>query len=426
MLTTFTEARSAWFRLRAMLRRFRIPMACVALVTVAACYVAHNSYYCNTHDDCTKHPDFPWCDTTTHACSQRFLGNGDMGDVDGGDMTPPKKCQMASDCNAARPVCGGDGLCTVCGVQGMSTVCSTSYPDTPLCGAEGGCVQCNSKDDCESDSKTCDSMTNSCVPCKDNAECTSGLCSAGVCAPQKDLIYVKFSDGCSDAGTGLLSMPFCSLQTGLNAGVTANKTVVVFPGGRGPYDEHVQASTTLVSVNSYKVTAVGVSNPTIKPSTSGAALSVVGFLAKTTDVTFDGFVFDSGTLNDMASDTVDCTGGGAAFGLTKLKITRSTIKGAPAIGLSSQSSCSTTLDADLFFNNAKGGLSFTASNFALTNLLIRNNGTADPSGSAFGGLSFGGGGEAGKMTAFNLTVVNNKARSSASGAAGISCGAPPT
>jgi hypothetical protein len=57
---------------------------------------------------------------------------------------------------------------------------------------------------------------------------------------------------------------------------------------------------------------------------------------------------------------------------------------------------------------------------------VRDNGTGGTTGSAFGGLFFGGSGEVGKMIAFNLTVVSNKARSSASGAAGIGCAAPPT
>src|SRR5262249_25513566 len=155
---------------------------------------------------------------------------------------------------------------------------------------------------------------------------------------------------------------------------------------------------------------------------------VTGTVVKPTKVAFDGFTFDASSTGDTASNAVDCTGGSADFGLTVVTITRSTISGAPQFGVSAQSKCTIVLDADLVSGNNAGGLSFITSDYTLTNLLIRGNGKPDgtSSGSAFGGINFGPGGETAKMLAFNLTIVGNHARSSASGAAGIGCALPPT
>jgi hypothetical protein len=208
----------------------------------------------------------------------------------------------------------------------------------------------------------------------------------------------------------------------------AGKTVVIFPGNG--YDEHVQAISSLNANSDYIVNVVGVGNssgsPTIKPTTSGAAFSLLGNTnGKKTQVSFDGMVFDGAALADNASDMIDCTGGGGVVGLATLKITRSIVKRAPAMGLYAQALCTVTLDGDIFANNTKGGLQLLATDFALTNLLIRDNGTGGSAGSSFGGLNVGGG-TPGKMTAFNLTVVNNKARDTGTGIGGMACTNPPT
>jgi hypothetical protein len=140
----------------------------------------------------------------------------------------------------------------------------------------------------------------------------------------------------------------------------------------------------------------------------------------------DGFIFDSSGITDTTSDAIDCAGGGAANGATNLTIVRSTIKGAPVVGLSSQNKCTITLDADIVASNKGGGILLVSSDFTFTNLLVRDNGTTGTTGSGFGGIDIATAGETGRMTAFNLSILNNKAKTSVSVGSGFSCSAPPT
>ena len=86
-----------------------------------------------------------------------------------------------------------------------------------------------------------------------------------------------------------------------------------------------------------------------------------------------------------------------------------------------------TLDADTIVGNAGGGIQMTASDFALTNLLVRDNGTMTGNAgtdSTFGGIFVASVGS-GQTTMANLTVVNNKSKSGLT-TSGINCTVPPT
>jgi hypothetical protein len=404
-----------------MLRRGRVYLALACLVPLAACFVENIAgRYCTSKDDCTE-PGYEKCDTRVHTCvPEAFdLGTGN------GDLT--MSCTVSDTCPVAAPVCSPAQVCSSCGATGMSTECNTFHgapamPPTPFCGPSGGCVECLTKDHCDAAHKTCNSMS-SCVPCANNGECTSGLCTAGVCADRATLIYVNnvTGSGCSDTGPGLFAMPFCTVQKGLNAGAMASKQVVVFGG---TYIENVQATTTLNGGNDYVVAAVGVGGPIIKPSATGAVLTVGGTAAKQVTVSFDGFTFDGGTLAD-GSDGIDCNGNGAAYGKTLVTLVRSTVKGASGVGVNAIGKCTLTFDADSFAGNKGGAVTVNATDFTMTNLLVHNNGAGGAGGSSFGGIYLQAVGEAGKMTMFNLTVVNNSATATALGS-GIVCAAAPT
>jgi hypothetical protein len=404
-----------------MLRRVRLYLAVLGLVSLAACFIENiKGRSCTSDADCSD-PSYSKCDTRFKTCVPQSF-DLDMG-TGGNDLTTIG-CTMSSTCPASAPVCSPAQICSSCGATGMSTECNTFHtatvPPTPLCGPNGGCVECLTKDHCDAVHKTCDLTSNACVPCVNNADCSSGLCNAGVCADKTTLLYVNnaLGAGCSDTGSGTFAMPFCHVQTGLNAAAMSSKQLVVFAG---TYIENVQASTTLNGGNDYVATAVGVGTPIIKPSSTGAALIVAGTTAKQTTVSFDGFTFDGSTLAD-GSFGIDCQGMGAAYGKTLVTITRSLIKGASGTGLNAQTKCTLTLDADTFVSNKGGAIALNANDFTLTNLLIHDNGS---SGSASGGIYLQVVGEAGKMTMFNLTVVNNTASGTAF-ASGIACAAAPT
>lgn len=371
--------------------------------------------HCDSDVDCANSAPYTECNVAHHAC--RIPGSGDM--AGNGDMTMIA-CMSSMGCPASAPVCSPQKQCTSCGTEGMSTECAMYHgPTTNLCGSAGGCVECNTKDNCDAANKTCDLTTHTCAACKTNEDCTSGMCNAatGVCADKGTLLYVNDADtaGCSDGGTGTFATPFCTVQRGLNASAAANKQVIIF-AGKG-YPESLQANGTA----DYFASALGVGNPVIKPPGAQPALSVAGngASAKTVSVTIEGVVFD-GTALTGSVDLVSCTGGGAAYGKSLVKITRSTLKGAPGYGVNGSSQCTLTLDADLIRDNKGGAIYSSMCDFALTNLLILSNGSPTNGGTAgsnFGGINVAGAGEISKMNAANLTLVGNKADTTASASA---------
>ncbi len=402
-----------------MVPRSRLWLVLLGLLPTTACFVENIAgRYCTHDTDCTE-AGYSKCDTRVKTCVPASF-DFDMGTSD--DMTM-LGCQTSATCPPSAPTCSPAQVCSSCGTPGMSNDCNVYHSGTPYCGPNGGCVECLNNDNCDAIHESC-SVTNVCVDCVNNADCASGLCSAGKCADKTSLLYVNNATGagCSDTGAGSFAMPFCHVQTGLNASAMSGKTVVVFAG---TYVENVQASPTLNGGNDYVATAVGIGAPIIKPGSTGAALAVNGTAGKQVTASFDGFVFDGSTLAD-GSDAVDCNGGsGNAYGKTLATVTRSTLTGASGVGLFSQSKCALTFDADIILGNKGGGISLSASDFALTNLLVHDNGTSGAAGSDFGGLLLSTSGESGKMSLFNLTVVDNLAKTTAA-ASGINCVATPS
>lgn len=401
-----------------MLRRHRTTLASLFLLAVVGCFIEHiPGRYCNTVTDCTD-PAFPICDTDHHACASSLPGASDMG---GGDQAMMVPCTTSTGCPAAMPTCSPQGICVLCAAPGMSPDCATNHPTTPLCGTNGGCVECNDNANCDQKHMTCDQNTFMCVGCTANDQCTSGLCNtmSGLCVDKSMLLYVNNATGagCSDGGSGSFAAPFCSVQRGLNAAAAGGKQLVVFPGNG--YHEALQANSSLNGNNDYVVSVVGDGNPTIQPVSTGPVLSVLGNSTKQVSVTFDGVTFDGAQLTD-GSDVIDCAGGGGNYGATIVNAYRSTIKSSSALGLSSTTKCTIALDSDLLRDNKGGAVKLDTTDFALTNLLILSNGSATMGatpGSSFGGIYVSAAGEVGKMNIANVTVVGNKADNNATASA---------
>ncbi len=399
-----------------MLRGLRNVLACLFLAAFVGCFIEHTSYYCNQSADCTD-PAFPVCDTGRHACASSSV-QLDMG---GGDIANPVSCTSSAMCPASAPTCSPQGVCAACAPSGMSSDCNTYHSSTPLCGTNGSCVECNSKDNCDSKHLTCDTTTFTCVSCKVNADCTSGVCNtmSGFCVDESMLLYVNNATnaGCADGGPGSFAAPFCTVQRGLNAAAAAGKQLVVFAGTG--YHEALQANSSLNAGNNYVVSVVGNGNPTIQPVGNGPVLNILGNSTKQVTVTLDGVTLDGSQLTD-GSDVVDCAGGGGNYGATVVNVYRSAMKSSSALGISSTTKCTVALDADLLQGNKGGAIKMDATDFALTNLLVLSNGTATQggtNGSSFGGIDVSAIGEIGKMSMANLTVVGNKADNNATASA---------
>jgi hypothetical protein len=227
---------------------------------------------------------------------------------------------------------------------------------------------------------------------------------------------------CSDSGSGSFDKPYCSVKAGLAGSAAATgKTVVVFAA---TYTDPLGVPG--ASSGNFTANAVGVNNPIVRPIGSSPALRLDGANGKTIAVTMDGFTFDNSALGATV-DAVDCAGGSATTtSSTRLTLTHSVIKSAKGIGLSANN-CAITLDADTVVANAGGGIQLTLSDFALTNLVVRDNGTMTGNtgtDSAFGGIFVASVGP-GQTTMANLTVVNNKSKAGLT-TSGINCMAPPT
>ncbi|MDB4968917.1 MAG: hypothetical protein JWN44_4606 [Myxococcales bacterium] len=382
----------------------------MAALGAAACTIEFvKNAHCDVDADCGD-PNFPSCNTASHAC--RVLGSG--GDMNPGDL-PPIACSMSSMCpRTSEPICDLTiNVCRGCSNPdaGISSECTARDANRPLCAGSGACVQCVANRDCIKDAKTCDTAAGSCVPCTKNSDCASGICGAGgVCADPAMIVYVNKSGVSCPGGTGQGSLddPYCTIQAGFNQGALQGKRVVVFSG---VYPENVSIQT---STTSYTVNAIGVGQPTLSPSATGAGLKLAngGMMI---NVTLDGFVIQSA----IGGSGVDCTGV-APNANTRLSLLRSTLRNNAQYGIIA-SKCLVTIDQTTIAQNASGGVYASDADVTIQNTLVRQNGMA-ASGATYGGIFLTAPMSAGSATVVNTTVVNNKTSGGALATSGISCG----
>lgn len=337
------------------------------------------------------------------------------------DMTMVK-CTDGHECPVDMPVCGPQQTCIACTPQGANTACNSFHQQTPLCGAAGGCVECNTKDDCASVNKTCVLSSNKCGACTANTDCTSGLCDtpSGTCTPSSMLLYVNNAPtaGCSDSGAGSLNRPFCTVQAGFTAAAGSGKTLIVFSS---TYPESVVAQP---GAAAYVVRAigVGVTPPAIVPpaSPSAAALSLQNSGTQQLTLTLDNFIMRGAA--GASGNGIFCSGNNSNRSLTKLTLLRSTVQSNAQLGVNA-SNCDVTLDQVTLASNAQGGATLVNPDFTVENAIIRDNGTAGAgSGSSVGGFYWMG--TTSRAQIINVTVVNNKNDSTGINPSGIACGTP--
>lgn len=110
--------------------------------------------------------------------------------------TGPTPCTDEGDCPTdAAPFCDTSrGECVPCDVlMDPDGACAALDAETPLC-VNGSCAECRPEEPlaCDADLAVCDSATNSCVPCTEHGQCSSGACelAAGRCFPAGQIVYI--------------------------------------------------------------------------------------------------------------------------------------------------------------------------------------------------------------------------------------------
>lgn len=185
------------------------------------------------------------------------------------------ECTMNNHCEptSTKPVCDtAMNSCTGCKVGG--TECAMIDKAKPACAATGACVECVTNADCKGDSKPvpkpiCDKTSNTCQPCKADAECTEGpkVCMShqdGRCASDDETIYVQKIASCpgsAAAADGSATKPYCTMDPAV-AAITPSRRLLVLKG-------IVPGTSAGISAGASQVSIVGQANAAIAPSDVG-------------------------------------------------------------------------------------------------------------------------------------------------------------
>jgi hypothetical protein len=330
------------------------------------------------------------------ACMLDGSTNDDMSvSIDGGpceticpnvDMAPDLRpsCVDSSTCPSPSPVCmnGKCGPCVPANDMGASNECAMYHAPANLCGPSGGCVQCLSKDDCQSFNQTCNLASNTCGPCSKHSDCTTGVCkSGGACASPGEVYYVdnrgaatvtacKTANPTADGKSWATA--FCDISDA--TGSPSPRPYVVVKGSATAYGA-VSLNATVAAIGPMTIIGPGHSAPTtakIAPTT-GPAVSLATSGNNAT-LTVDGFeLIGSGGGSPAAGAKCQVI----TSGTPSLTVLNSYIHNSGAYGIDS-SGCGLTLDANIIYQNTGGGVSINGGSVVASNNLIVGNGTGGP------------------------------------------------
>lgn len=283
-------------------------------------------------------------------------------------------CLGHGSCPEKAPACV-QGECVACTSPGADAdVCSGRNGQKPVCGDEGGCVECVANGDCKASNKPiCEA--SSCRPCRTDPECPvePGVCMShedGRCASPAESVYVEnVAAKCMNAAqAGTLATPYCGLQEGLTAAAGAGKALVVLRGPKAVFGA--------VYAGPAKLSLVGQGGALVAP--------------------------------------------GAATGLTvsggQLYVRGVTVKGGTEAGVSvTGANTRLSLEQSAIVDNAGGGILVENAVFIARSSTVSGNGPGDVMGLPWGGIRLSSPGAGTRLE--QLSVVNNSAP-------GISCSSP--
>jgi hypothetical protein len=239
------------------------------------------------------------------------------------------------------------------------------------------------------------------VQCTTDESClaaayTPGVCLAGDCPDADAVVWVSQESGCSDAGTGTPTAPFCGLQPAVDyvKGTAAAPRIIVVKPGAAPYGHVTVGGATLtLTIVGHLGTAVTVAGDAAHPAlsvTSGATL------------TLRRLDFAGGSPAVVSCDSATCA------------LDQTEIAGG-ALGVLATRALMLTLTRSAVHDNSAGGLSASQSDFVIENDFFYVNGAYAAS---VGGVTVASVPPGATARIVNNTFFSNLA---AGAGAGVSC-----
>lgn len=308
-------------------------------------------------------------------------------------------CLVSDDCPTDTPFCdvaSNSCLSPICeqGADG-DELCMSTTPDTPVCGPNGGCVECVESSHCSNESQPiCHAETGECRGCEAHTECASSVCDieGGTCRAEADLVYVD-DNGTDGASCGTPSSPCASFMgaDGALAKIGGSRDTIVVQ--TGSIEEQVV-------IDSTQLTIVGQPGASLTPLipddqsamviTDSATVTIIGLRISTvsqgeraTAVSCN--LSSTLTLEDSLIDNVR---NGISANNCSLTLLRTGLGEPFGTGTGIQvAGGEVALRQSTITDYPGGGIQIDSATFEIVNCLIAKNGSdSSVSGSPFGGI----------------------------------------
>ncbi|MBZ0230903.1 MAG: right-handed parallel beta-helix repeat-containing protein [Deltaproteobacteria bacterium] len=323
------------------------------------------------------------------ACGEKnpnFCEGADCDSIDASPDSPPITCTGNGpdpSCPAATPVCAG-GQCT--GMCTSDADCTGRPATEAVCHmASGACVQCDetdvqatpmqAEDECPAPNlAVCDGGTHTCRACEDHTECFSGVCDAGTCVAQANVIYLTpMAEGGTDGGMNDCLTPSTGCLTLHHAigRLTATRKYIHFKPSATPYP----ARNNMDRADFDGVTAhvIGYGAEVRRGAADGEVIEIRGG----SNVTIEGLKI-ANAINTGSGSGIRMSG--STLNLFEVIVDNNDYRGVDATGGGTLS-----VRRSVISNNSRGGILFNGVDVVLVNNFITGNG--DLSLSDVGGVS---------------------------------------
>lgn len=337
----------------------------------------------------------------------------------------PNYCEGASCTDASDPVpecdtAGADPACPpdapICGDQTCGGTCGSDAdcaerPDgNVVClGIIGDCGACDevdqqaeepggAEDECQSAAASvCDSETHTCRACEAHEECASGVCDAGMCVAEENVVYMDNGSGHIDNSNCTREEP-CLTLGGAKSLVTTERRYIFMASSGVPYVTGAGSGAGDFQETDAYIVGYGAE---LRRMTGGRVMGVID-----SSVTVEGLSIAGAT--GSSAHGINCSGG-------TLVVRRASITGNARLGIYSND-CELTVERSTIAANTGGGISASGeTSFRIVNNFVVDNGAPSATTS---GLNVSSDAGEGNALEFN-TIVDNQGTN----ADGITCSA---